>query len=145
MNEKKIVVPEGMLQEASDAHRRLGKMGAQILTVLEAALRWLSENPIVPSEEQLSELWNSGLIDWNNFKWRDIPTLWCEIQRRMFLAPEPEVPECRQEVFGNKHGTTVAVVCSCGFATTYTALSEHIGMAHFQKMHEAYRRGKDAR
>ena len=46
-----------------------------------------------------------------------------------------------EEVFANKSGTTKAVVCSCGFATTYTVLSNDAdarGMEHFVRMHEAH-------
>jgi hypothetical protein len=45
-----------------------------------------------------------------------------------------------QEVFSSRFGTTKAVVCSCGFATTYTLLSnnsDEAGMAHFRRQHAA--------
>jgi len=51
--------------------------------------------------------------------------------------------DCRQEVFANKYGTTKAVVCSCGFATIYTVLSndaDAMGMAHFERRHEEHTR-----
>jgi hypothetical protein len=46
---------------------------------------------------------------------------------------------CRHEVFYNKLGSTGAVVCSCGFAATYTRLGsepEKLGMEFFERMHE---------
>lgn len=49
---------------------------------------------------------------------------------------------CTQEVFANEFGTTKAIVCSCGFATTYTVLTEgadRIGMDHFRRMHEEFK------
>lgn len=66
-------------------------------------------------------------------------------RHRMFAPPTPTVPECVQEVFSNKYGTIKAIVCSCGFATTYTVLSndaDEIGREHFDTMHEAFRRGE---
>ena len=46
-----------------------------------------------------------------------------------------------QEVFSNKFGTIKAVVCSCGFATTYTVMTNDadvMGMRHFKVSHEAH-------
>ena len=45
-----------------------------------------------------------------------------------------------QEVFSSRFGTTKAVVCSCGFATTYTLLSndsDEAGMERFRRQHAA--------
>ena len=71
------------------------------------------------------------------------------VQRRMFLEPEPEVPKCGEpEIFSNRFGTTKAVVCSCGFATTYTVLGNNAddnGLAHFRRMHEVYRLGQKSK
>ena len=91
MSETKIKVPEGMRRAAEDAVVRdlPGSNYCGIVNVgLEAALRWLSENPIVPTMEQATEMSDSGhpcVLDgvWYATEW----------QRRMFLAPEPEVPE----------------------------------------------------
>ena len=94
--EKKIVIPDGMLDAFEDAHVEyllkhksdpLVPMKACIFA-LEAALRWLSENPIVPTMEQATEMSDSGhpcVLDgvWYATEW----------QRRMFLALEPEAPE----------------------------------------------------
>ncbi len=102
--EKKLVVPSGMVDaaygkaiedadgkvryspvDAVKSHERLG-----VERILEAALRWLSEKPIVPTPEQANDLWkatNGALKDvWPIL----IVTEW---QRIMFRAPEPEVPE----------------------------------------------------
>jgi len=60
--------------------------------ILEAALLWLSENPIVPTDEQslavvgLKRAFPFDAHEW--VRWGAV-----EWQRRMFLAPEPEVPE----------------------------------------------------
>lgn len=88
MSEKNIKVPEGMMKASYDAHLLLGKMGAQIPTVLEAALRWLSENPIVPTPEQAREL-IGPMVVLNETSLIFAIEAW---QRRMFLAPETEVP-----------------------------------------------------
>lgn len=89
MSEKKIVIPEGMLQAGWDAvHEANGIAG--VSTVLEAALRWLSENPILPTNLAESAIYS----EWKKDHDLQYP-LWIlrEWQRRMFLAPEPEVPE----------------------------------------------------
>ena len=86
---KKIIVPSGMFEAAKNSEYEPGSV--EVRSILEAALRWLSENPIVPTIEQ-----TGSLIDWYNHKKfgngavSDCAVEW---QRRMFLAPEPEVPE----------------------------------------------------
>lgn len=89
MIRKKIVVPEGMY-EAALKHQ---DSGIQCSAALEAALRWLSDNPIVPTREQAQEI---HLATYSSFHSEDITTeikinMAVEWQRRMFLAPEPEV------------------------------------------------------
>jgi hypothetical protein len=70
--------------------------GFLIYPALEAALRWQSENLQVPTAEQARELFS--VVDhpvgasgdgWNKVV-SDIAVEW---QRRMYLAPEPEVPD----------------------------------------------------
>ena len=91
--ESRIVIPDGMLKAAVDAAWggpiHVGG-GALAGIVLEAALRWLSENPIVPTRQNLEDM---------RTDWEDTPEqnaekvvlfLIYEWQRRMFLAPEPE-------------------------------------------------------
>ena len=94
MMEKKIVVPEGMMKAAYDAQLGIGPPTfewheADELTqrfynrILEAALRWLSENPIVPTEEQSLDM--EMRINCENH--RDYRKKFAvEWQRRMFLA-----------------------------------------------------------
>ena len=101
---KKIVVPEGMLKAAvEDAAWNgpiYGARGAIGVIVLEAGLRWLSENPIVPNASDtlglLQERVQSGHL--SNEEYCSIPSTTVravirEWQCRMFLAPPPEVPE----------------------------------------------------
>ena len=109
MSDKKILVPEGMLKAAVEAVRDRSEFGfhfidnkdelrsrrarivAQTQDTLEAALLWLSENPIVPTNEQTQGVCDSIFVGSENLlDPRDAMVEW---QRRMFLAPEPEVPE----------------------------------------------------
>jgi len=88
-----IKVPDGMLKAAMASRMSIkGQIApwseGMCLQVLEAALRWLSENPIVPTYNQLnsfaSERTSPDAIQWFCAEW----------QRRMFLAPDhPEIPE----------------------------------------------------
>lgn len=55
--------------------------------VLKAALRWLSENPIVPTDEQWKAINHERQWPDNAYRRRWLVVEW---QRRMFLAPEPE-------------------------------------------------------
>lgn len=89
MSDKKIVVPEGCLEAVAKAVRKelLGNTGSEQISEVssEAFARWLSENPMRPSDDQVEDLRNEhiGL----NLKWMMV-----EWQRRMFLAPEMKVP-----------------------------------------------------
>lgn len=86
---KKIVVPDGMYLAALP-HQ---DSGTQCSAALEAALRWLSENPIVPTDEQIQATCAAISEDWRvgepfEDTYRDLLVEW---QRKMFLAPEPEM------------------------------------------------------
>jgi hypothetical protein len=106
MTEKRYVAPEGMLKAAIDAqwnesgaHPSARKILAAEEAVkscvkagLEAALRWLSENPIVPTDGETKRIWrDTGLC--NEVDDSELQCIAAEWQRRMFLAPEPEVSE----------------------------------------------------
>lgn len=116
----KIKVPEGMLTAGNNA------VMSQICcpcstcvgnreSILEAALLWLSKNPIVPTYEQIESLLK---ICVQNVPGKNGMTLYqkefCkEWQRIMFLSPDPEVPEeikdllyCEQDRIGI-HGDPV--------------------------------------
>jgi len=94
MQERSIKIPEGMLNVAlQKAHETRSFGVVPIRDVLEAALRWLSENPIVPTDEQAADLYNANLdIDYSK-KYDATHAVVVEWQRRMFLSPEPEIPE----------------------------------------------------
>ncbi len=93
MGEKKIVVPEDMIRAACK-----GTFVGQDIRwsptvchrILESAMRWLSENPIVPTEAQTDAMAGHFSSDDSLFgtfaRWFAV-----EWQRRMFLAPEPDV------------------------------------------------------
>lgn len=106
LEEKKIVVPEGMLKATVVSYNsKTNELGYRYVidryvmeAAIEAALRWLSDNPIVPTVEQGMSLMNylspAGTREWNQAMWIDFIGAGCaEWQRRMFLAPEPETPE----------------------------------------------------
>ena len=115
----KILIPEGMLKAATahvDMKTQTGDaVFHNIKTGLEAALLWLSKNPIVPTYEQIESLLK---ICVQNVPGKNGMTLYqkefCkEWQRIMFLSPDPEVPEeikdllyCEQDRIGI-HGDPV--------------------------------------
>lgn len=87
-----VKVPEGMLEAAFKAPYSEDVGDGDVRSILEAALRWLMENPIVPTDEQRAELGrlapyedpgNGKIHSWVAVEW----------QRRMFLAPEAIIPE----------------------------------------------------
>jgi len=102
----KVLVPKGMLAAAAKASGRRDDLeGHFIYASLEAALRWLSENPIVPSEDEMVDMRNrcstrvvlkdpEGNAPLAKQE-RELITAW---QRRMFLAPEPEIPEAIEDM-----------------------------------------------
>ena len=85
--DKKYVIPEGMGGYVARAvFNECGKVDfhPQIRVALEAAVRWLSDNPIAPTMAQAEAMRDSGhpcILDgaWYAGEW----------QRRMFLAPIP--------------------------------------------------------
>lgn len=100
MSEKKIVVPEGMLKAAIAVIENYDDVVGngqceefRIELIVEAALRWLSENPIVPTKDDLAMVrllyFDRKHLDGKSTV-TDFVVGW---QRRMFIAPEPEVPE----------------------------------------------------
>lgn len=96
MNERLIVVPEGML-DAIDGILFTTER-SRVKAVLIIALRWLSEHPIVPTEAQWEECcaeWQKSRDPMDSPSMENIYPIW---QRRMFLAPEPAVPEAIKDL-----------------------------------------------
>lgn len=102
MNEK-IKVPEGMIEAAHKASeftdyerekRTLRFAPGIINTILEAALVWLTEHPIVPTDEQMNtayfEVYKCRLSEASDRE--KVAKFVADLQRHIFDAPEPEVP-----------------------------------------------------
>ena len=104
----KYVVPEEGMKAAIDAAGQTVKgcpWQEIVSTALEAFIRWQSETPPVPTDEQIREAakkadprgdWKvatSFLTDYRNFL-----MLW---ERIMYLAPEPTVPEEIEDLLHN--------------------------------------------
>jgi hypothetical protein len=133
--ERKIVVPFGMLAAAVDAMNepsgtkfRSTKQWASI--GLEAALRWMAENPIVPTDEQKIQMLNhlspSGVDKWDHIMWEEfICASAVEWQRQMFLAPQSEGPEAIRDLLVHNDDQTLR-------CTIFDAN---------ERLREAYRRG----
>jgi hypothetical protein len=87
MSNEKIVVPREMLKHAINYTALHDGYGYDIVEViLRRGLEWQSEHPQVPTAEQFRNLYK-GRSDYGPL---DMIVDW---QRRMYLAPEPEVPE----------------------------------------------------
>jgi hypothetical protein len=93
MSETKIKVPKGMLEAAHVCCDEQVISKSVCPFILEAALRWQSENPPMPTTEQI---WGCGLSVGNEDHksategCRAVAVEWI---RRMYDAPEPKVPE----------------------------------------------------
>jgi hypothetical protein len=106
MTGREIKVPEGMLKAAWEATRdkmkeclnAAGNCRVEELTVsrisLEAALRWWSENPIVPTfDQQRQILAECELL--GPARVASVSAICIEWQRRMFLATAPDTSRVR--------------------------------------------------
>jgi len=99
MSEKRYVVPEEALKAVHDAENsdRDYFDDGDAHPILLAFVRWLAKNPVVPTLPQLRSVESSaGHEPLNSTRWlSDVLTEW---QRRMFLAPEPAVPEAIKDL-----------------------------------------------
>ena len=94
-----IKVPEGMLKAAElekqlDSEFRLSSQFTAFGDGMRFACRWLSENPFVPTEEQvkqMNQMWHSSAIADSRPEYYE-QFIAAEWQRRMFLAPDPDEP-----------------------------------------------------
>ncbi len=94
MSEVKIKVPKGMLKAVEDRYGDVYASGfyRKVVTAdLEAALRWLAENPIVPTRTEVESIIEPNLRGLDAYDL--VKASIAEWQRRMFLAPEPEAPK----------------------------------------------------
>jgi hypothetical protein len=87
MTTKKIVIPEGMLQAGRAAYSAYVTAETGASRVLEAGLRWLSENPIKPSPKQLQDIADEN--GRGTCYPESIDPYVVGFQKRMFVKPEP--------------------------------------------------------
>ena len=132
----KVLVPEGMLDAACEQYEvqlRVVNGTQGVEKILASALRWLADNPIVPNDDNVRDVSmvvgpGTGTYD----MMRGFMVGW---QRRMFLAPEPEVPqELESLLFPTPSGIPVVMTPSC--VTVQKEVNDRII--------EAYRRGQKA-
>ena len=89
-----IVIPKGMLKAvADDWSTAQMTIEMRCSSVLEAALRWLSENPIVPTQDFLTAMLDRDFFGGDSWTDPQVFKFCEEWQRSMFLEPESEVPE----------------------------------------------------
>lgn len=137
MSDRKIKVPEGMMLAVQNKARVDGRaLNPRILrSDLEAALIWLSENPIVPTEKQYGECLRAvdgpDKIVIHVYREGEPQKVLAEWQRRMFLAPE--VPEAIKDLLSDDEDE--------GRGILFGVSSD----VYNQKLVEAYRRGQQAK
>jgi hypothetical protein len=124
---EKIVVPQGMLEAACHSFGVVPSID-RLEKAIEAALLWLSENPIVPTEDEAQYMYDGKNGLGHSATIQYCMTQW---QRRMFLAPEPKVPEEITKLTNE----LLALI------PQDSLIRNDIRAA----IHEAYRRGKAAR
>lgn len=106
----KIVVPHGMEMaawDAMDVHAKFHSpaVGCQPGSMcsldvgLEAALRWLSDNPLRPTGRNIQEISDNLTRQGEGHSTEDYIAEW---QRIMFFAPEPGVPSDIQNAIRGK-------------------------------------------
>lgn len=147
MNMKKIQVPPAMLDAAIASVARLdpwsGVTVEHYRTVLEAALQWLSENPIVPTREQAEKMYSF----YADFDADGIPSMretLIEWQRLMLQDqrsnPEIEITGTGKLAQVNINGSPVAVI----YATPQAGAMENAEIMK-RGILEAYRFGQESK
>ena len=90
MSEIRVKVPEGMLKAACAANDEYSDEGTN-RRVLESALRWLSENPIVPTADDVGKILAARSVQGDfpdaGYLAIYVASQW---QRRMFVAPDED-------------------------------------------------------
>jgi hypothetical protein len=145
MSEKRYVVPDGML-EAFWAEFSGGLRGVEshrrAVDGLEAALRWLAENPIVPDHAQAIHLCET-FEDKGGSRKADycdsIRHVAVEWQRRCFLEPAPEL-----SVVPHIEDLVTQAYDRIAKITIGEALDQWPERIRFVAV-EAYKRGKESR
>jgi hypothetical protein len=104
--EKNIVVPEGMSKAFLRKANHFGSKWDDrvLLEMLSSALRWLSYNPVTPNDKQYRKL--HADFEGKSLGWGMFALL--EWQRRMFLAPEPELNPVAKRILDSMRGSTLS-------------------------------------
>jgi hypothetical protein len=128
MSEKRYVTPDAMLDVVYSTIENSGLEfgeGEKLLVcaALDASIKWLAENPIVPTEQEYRDF---GV----KFDFQGVKCI-AEWQRRMFLAPEPEVPEAIKDLM-------------CGGSGAETGTPEQAQARVNARILTAYHRGQRA-
>jgi hypothetical protein len=92
---EKIAVPEGMLEAGREAWKNglnSDIPSTLVRHILEAALRYQSNNPAMPTVDQMEKMTGWSKIN-DDLKIHQCLIVILAWQRRMYDAPEPEVPE----------------------------------------------------
>ena len=130
----KYLVPEEGLKAALEAWS-VGYEGSPTLpmekripTIIEAFIRWQSENPQVPNHEQTIALCKVYETQTERNYCQSVRDVAVEWVRRMYIAPEPDMPEAIKDL-----------LCPVFDHTGHKGLVE--GATHDMGILEAYRRG----
>jgi hypothetical protein len=94
---KNYIVPQGMLQAAKDASDGIDPEGYFLHGPMVAAIKWLSNNPIRPTVDQVKDI--GRILAKDKDKYETSSDFAVEWQRRMFLAPEPKVPQAIKDLY----------------------------------------------
>jgi len=159
---KKILIPEGMLQAGRAVYSGYVTAEVGARRILEAALRWLAENPQHPTDYEFGEIVNAcrdsiGAEAWEKgTEWMRAGMLCHEWQRRMFVdrvdyyrrtpdggyvkmdGPMDTTPELKVE-------DEVAVLADNLYETTMHQRREVARGSMEQFLAEAYHRGQKSK
>ena len=134
MIDKQIKVPDGMRERAKEKFAQIGQEDSDawfhFQAGMEFALQDISDNPVEPTDEQCEELCHESGIAYSESGKVIVRIISREFQRRMFLAPEPPIPEYVKDLLVKGIGKPPAL----GVVSGDWANAQII---------EAYRRGKE--
>jgi len=127
---EKIVVPEGMLEAflKGRGHQAYGNFRGEYRRGLEAALEWLAVNPIIPTDEQITDFYGYESEAGVSYQFLQRFAKWFQV--RMFLAHKPDVDPVKDLLFK----------CD-GYPLTAVQLNELVNA----RLIEAYRRGRESK
>ena len=142
MTNKKYVVPEGMLQAATQAYNsKTAELGYKyyvdryvVEEIVRAAVRWLAENPIVPTNEQVEAIHVEQYDSTEDFLTVSKKNMAVEWQRQMFLSPKSRIPEAVEDLWIDENSISF-----------YKGDPEAIAARGNRAILEAYRRGREGR